>query len=220
MNASDAELRQFAESAGSLEARLAHGLSRVAMAARHRMFREVSTSGLSVIQSQLLAVLTESGATGVGEVAARLGVTASTVSESASALERRGLVRRERDGRRVALALTPRGKRLSSSLAGWPDFLAACLDELSADEKRVLLRAVLSVVRRLQREGVVQQARICPSCVYFRPNVHRDAERPHHCELVNLPFGDTALRLDCPDHRQEREPLAEKRWCIFTGGKQ
>ena len=221
VNGSDSKLKRlsaFETDAGSIDDRLAHGLGRVAMGARHKLFRDATPSGLSVVQAQLLTALLQSGPIRVGDAAARLGLSAAMVSESASALERRKLLRRQRDGRNVLLELTAKGRRLAEPLSGWPDFLAACVGELGTEEKRALLRAVLAVVRRLQREGVVQDARMCPSCVYFRPHSHPGSERPHHCALVDLPFGDEALRIDCPDHLAEREVHADARWRLFLGG--
>ncbi len=209
---------RFEADAGPIDDRLAHGLARVAMGARHKLLRDAAPSGLSVAQAQLLAVMIQSGPIRVGDAAERIGLSAATVSESASALERRKLLRRQRDGRNVHLEVTASGRRMAESLSGWPDFLAACVEELGPEEKRVLLRAVLAVVRRLQREGVVQEARMCPSCVYFRPHSHPDSLRPHHCALVDLPFGDEALRIDCPDHLAEREVHADARWRLLLGG--
>jgi hypothetical protein len=46
---------------------------------------------------------------------------------------------------------------------------------------------------------------MCVTCRYFRPHVHSDPERPHHCAFVDAPFGDRALRLDCRDHEAKEE---------------
>jgi hypothetical protein len=43
---------------------------------------------------------------------------------------------------------------------------------------------------------------MCATCVFFRPDVHDDPERPHHCAFVDAPFGDRQLRLDCDDYRR------------------
>ncbi len=213
----------FEQAAGPLEARLASGLAKIALAARHELFRAAAPHGLSPVQAQLLAALAAAGepGAGVGELAARLGLTPATVSDSLAALERRRLVTRRRDradGRRVLVRATRRGAGLGRTLALWPEFLAAAAAGLSAGEKAVLLRAVVRLVGDLLRRGVVQEARMCPTCEHFRPRVHDDPERPHHCALADQPFGDRAVRLDCPDHQPAEGEAAETRWRAFAGG--
>jgi hypothetical protein len=42
---------------------------------------------------------------------------------------------------------------------------------------------------------------MCVYCRFFRPYAHPDdPEQPHHCAFVNAPFGDRALRVDCPEY--------------------
>lgn len=213
----------FELAAGPLETRLASGLARIALAARHELFRTAAPHGLSPVQAQLLATLAAGGGpgTGVSELAARLGLTPATVSDSLAALERRRLVTRRRDGadgRRVLVRATRRGAEVGRTLALWPEFLAAAAASLPAEEKVVLLRAVVRLVGDLLHRGVVQEARMCPTCEHFRPRVHDDPERPHHCALADVQFGDPALRLDCPDHRPAGDEEAETRWRAFAGG--
>jgi len=63
------------------------------------------------------------------------------------------------------------------------------------------------MIAALQEQGRIPVARMCPTCRFFRPNVHDDPERPHHCAFVDAPFGDRSVRIDCPDH----EPAASSR---------
>ena len=44
-------------------------------------------------------------------------------------------------------------------------------------------------------------SRMCLDCRFFRPDVHDDPARPHHCAFVDAPFGDAQLRIDCADHQ-------------------
>ena len=70
---------------------------------------------ITLPQLVLLDAIEECGRDGVGAVAELIGLSQPTVTRSALALERDGLVRREvaeADGRRRILALTPRGERL------------------------------------------------------------------------------------------------------------
>jgi hypothetical protein len=47
----------------------------------------------------------------------------------------------------------------------------------------------------------VSVARLCLTCRFFGPDAHPGAARRHHCALLDLPLGDAALRVDCPDHQ-------------------
>jgi DNA-binding MarR family transcriptional regulator len=84
----------------------------------------------------ILRRLDETGPSNIGGIAAALGVDASTMTRQVAALERDGLVRRERDpadGRGTVISVTSAGtNRLRSVrkarvdlyeevLAGWPD---------------------------------------------------------------------------------------------------
>ena len=82
------------------------------------------------------------------------------------------------------------------------------IDELSLLEQEVFLRCLIKMVRTLQQQGQVFVAHMCVTCNFFRPNVYSDSHRPHHCALVNVPFGDRHLRLECPEHLPAELQLA------------
>ena len=205
----------FESGAGPLEQRLASGLAKIALATRHQLFLAAAPHGLSPVQAQIQTALSEEPRT-ISQLAARLGLSAATISESVTALESKRLAKRTRHGRQVTVSATARGEKLGNELALWPDFLGEATAALTADERAVLLRAVLSIVRSLIERGAVQESRMCPSCTYFRPHVHAGADRPHHCALADLPFGDTALRLDCPEHSLAEPNFVNTNWKRFT----
>jgi len=95
--------------------------------------------------------------------------------------------------------------------ADWPEFLAEAAGELNEAEQRMLLGALIKMIRHMQERGEIPVARMCVQCRYFRPHVYRDAARPHHCDLVDAPFGDGDLRLDCPDFQPVSGGAAERR---------
>ncbi|RMG96276.1 MAG: transcriptional regulator, partial [Deltaproteobacteria bacterium] len=94
---------------------------------------------------------------------------------------------------------TPAGRAAVEDDAPLPSLFADALDDLDDEERRVLYRAALKMIRRLQRQGRIPVSAMCVTCTYFRPNVH-PGPSPHHCALVDEPMADTDLRLDCPDH--------------------
>ncbi len=196
--------RAFEEGSGPLPARLVTGLAKVGLALRHGERRRARARRVSPTQAEILVLLRRPGGpTTLAGLARELGVGLPTASEALRALVAKGLVRKARspaDGRALALALTEEGRAEADHLAGWPDFLLQALDRLSPAEQAALLTTVVKLVRALQEQGRIPVARMCPTCRFFRPNVHPDPERPHHCALVDAPFGDRAVRLDCPDH--------------------
>lgn len=198
-----------------------HGLAKIGLALRHRTWRAAGERGLTPTQGQVLAFLRyrAPGGARLGEVAEALAVSAPTASDAVAALATKRLVRKERtgcDGRAVRIVLTPRGRREAERAAAWPDFLSAAVETLPRGERAVFLRGLVRIVRELQERGEVPVSRMCTTCRYFRPNVHADAARPHHCAFVDAPFGDGALRLDCDDHEPADAGLASENWALFV----
>ena len=191
-------------------------------ASRHRSStadRSWVGRGLTPTQGQALALLRANpDGLRLGVLAGQLGVTAATTSASVTALHRKGLVTKEPtagDGRGVVVLLTPAGTREAAAAAAWPDFLLEAVGELSATEQATFLRALVAMIRTLQEKGRIPVARMCVSCRFFRPFVHDDPARPHHCAFVDAPFGDGELRLDCPDHSIAPAERASQNWQAF-----
>jgi hypothetical protein len=150
-------------------------------------------------------------------------VTPASASESLRVLADKGLVSKGRataNPRALAARLTPRGERLAARLGVWPDFLLEAVGALSPDERAVFLRALVKMIRTLQEHGRIPIARMCPSCRFFRPHVHADPVRPHHCAFVDAPFGDGALRIDCADSEPLPAGEADAVWQEFLSGRE
>jgi DNA-binding MarR family transcriptional regulator len=202
--------------------RIATGLHKVSLVLRQAAWREHGQSGLTPTQAQLLTALAPStDGRRLSDLAAELGVTPATASDSLSALERKGLVAKRRaaeDGRALAATPTPAGRRLARRLALWPDVLLGALEELDASERDVFQRALVKMIRSLQAQGRIPVARMCVECRFFRPGVHADPRAPHHCAYVDAPFGDRELRLDCGDQLPLPPHEADALWREFLGG--
>ncbi len=206
---------------GSSE-RIATGLHKIGLTLRHAAWREHQPRGLTPTQAQLLVLVAArpAGRT-LSSLAAELGVTPATASDSLTALERKGLVekpRAEADGRALAVRPTAAGRRLAPRLALWPDVLLAAIDELDDEERDVFQRALVKMIRSLQAQGRIPVARMCAGCRFFRPHVYEDSRTPHHCAYVDAPFGDRELRLDCADHQPASPEEWEAIWDRFLAG--
>lgn len=106
-------------------------------------------------QYWLLRRLEEGGSTSIGDLAAELGVTASTATIACKRLERAGLVVRRRqssDERVVKVELTPAGL---ARLQGWRErllrSLADLLEPLDPGEQESLASLVERVLERARQ---------------------------------------------------------------------
>ena len=207
--------------------RIAAGIARLGQVARGQIWRGggdgPAVSALNPTQAQILFHLGRHGRRPVrpAAVAAELGITTATASDSIAALSAKGLVAKGPvvgDGRGVALALTAAGEDATLGLSQQPNSLADAAAALPAAEQETLLRLLVALMRDLQERGAIPVARICASCRYFRPYAHADAARPHHCAFVDAPFGDGELRLDCADHEAAPATAQADLWRRFTAG--
>ncbi len=196
-------------------------LSKVGIALRSHAWKDATPRGLNPTQAQVLVVLGRRPDPGLrlADLAAALGVSAPSLSDSVAALERKGLVSKERDpddGRAISIRPTPEGIAEAASISEWPDLLLSTVDVLGDEERGVFLRALLKMIRELQERGLVSPSRMCATCRYFRPHVHADPQRPHHCAFVDAPFGDANLRLECADHEAATPAAAADTWRRFA----
>jgi DNA-binding MarR family transcriptional regulator len=202
-----------------LDKKVTIGLAKIGIALKQQAWAEAGGRGLNPTQGQILALLRANpDGLRLGALAEQLGVTPATTSDSVTSLQRKGLVTKEPtagDGRGVVVRLTPTGSREAAAAAAWPDFLLEAVSELSTDEQAAFLRALVAMIRTLQEKGRIPVARMCVSCRFFRPFMHDDPVRPHHCAFVDAPFGDGELRLDCPDHITASVDQADQNWQIF-----
>jgi DNA-binding MarR family transcriptional regulator len=126
---------------------------------------DLSDSGLPAVSaSEARALIELISARGIaqGELAGLLGLEKSTVSRLAAGLERKGWVRRGRDGdnqRYVRLYLTPEGRSVAVQVWGaWQSRQARILSALSAEERAGLSAGLRGLVRGLAAEGLLGEA--------------------------------------------------------------
>ena len=204
----------------AMTTQLVAGLEKIGLAMKSRTWRRQGRSGLGPLQKQVLSLLRSKAGQSVqiSTVANELAVWLPTASEAVATLERKHLVRRRtrQDGSIVIVNLTAEGMRASSPSPEMSDHLATATDALSLPERVSLLKALTKLIRTLQEEGEITVAQMCISCEYFRPHQYEDSARPHHCVFVNAPFGEQALRLDCPDYKPASVSQAKDAWGVFV----
>lgn len=214
------------------------GLLKLGLSLRHQAEPAPATAegqpdGLTPLQAQVLVLLRAVPAQGMrlAQVSRALAVTMPAATEAVAVLEQRGLLRRAQPadppsgpltgqartrGRAgVFVVLTTAGRSESEKGVSWPGFLLPALESLTPAEQAGLLRSLTKMVRALQEAGQIPVARMCVTCRFFRPDVHDDAERPHHCAFVDAPFGDRHLRLDCAEHEAADAADVARNWQRF-----
>lgn len=203
-----------------LARKLMHAFNRVQVAMRAGDWEEFGQRGLNPAQGRILVLLYERpGGLRVSEIAEELMVSAPTVSDSIRVLTDKGYVNKTKvtgDARVVMLQLTGKAEKLVERLDIVGGAIESALSSLPEAEQLQLYRTMLRIVRDLQANGKIPVARMCITCRYFRPHAHKNADRPHHCALVDAAFGDRTLRSDCPDHEAADLHLAAQNWEAFV----
>lgn len=212
----------FDRSSSPLPERLTTALAKVGLALKSQAWQGASARGLTPTQGQVLALLDarEGAPVRLSDVAAGLGVTPPTASDAVRSLVEKGLVLREQakdDARAISLKLTAEGRREARGAAAWPDFLLAAVETLSEEEQETFLVAIMKMIRTLQERGQIPISKMCVTCRYFRPHRHKDPKKPHHCALVDAPFGPRHLRLECKEHELASPEERETTWIRFLG---
>lgn len=199
--------------------RVTSGLVKIGHVLRSRAWKGAGPAGVTPTQGHALGLLRDApGGMTLGALAKLLGISPPTASDAMSALVAKGLATKKPGGirRSINLALTPQGEALADRTRDWPGFLADAVDTLEPDEQAGLLRALVKVVRAMQVSGDIPHQRMCVTCRYFRPNIHDDAQAPHHCAFVDAPFGDRHLRLNCAEQVEADDDTQTNHWEQFV----
>ena len=204
-----------------IEHRIQEGLERLAVVMRADDWNRAKTSALNPTQRSILEYL-ENRPEGAGltGIAAYFVVSQPTATDSVAALERKGYVERrssEKDRRCVRVVLTDRGRALLAERSGEGKARVA-LDRLGPEEKGELLATVVKLIKTLQDLDAIPVQRMCASCIYFAPFVHRDGGPPHHCNYVDAAFGQRDLRIDCREHETADPSSRAATWDVFQRG--
>lgn len=196
------------------------GLAKIGLALKSQSWQDAGQQGLTPTQGQILSLLIDKGEIGMrlSDVAKNLAVTAATASDAVTSLLEKGFVQKTRspqDGRAIAITLTTAGQKAAAQTSSWSNFLLDTIDELSPEEQAIFLRVLIKMIRSLQEQGQISVANMCVTCSFFRPHRYSNPDRPHHCVLVNAPFGDRHLRLNCSEHLAAQPEVAKQNWQLY-----
>jgi DNA-binding MarR family transcriptional regulator len=177
-------------------------LDRIVRGVRSHRQAVASRAGLTALQAELVRTIAAGPPPEplTGLLAAELGVSQPTVSDSLATLERKGHVRREPvpgDRRRSCITLTPNGRHLADELRAGDEVLTACVAGLPAADQARTLATLLDLIGGLLDAGVVHVARTCVSCRFYRPDDGGSAR----CDLLQMPLSSRDLQINCADHQ-------------------
>ncbi|MGC9670660.1 hypothetical protein ACNTMW_29460 [Planosporangium sp. 12N6] len=194
--------------------RLTTGLVRIAVAANRTDGAGVERT---VTQQQALLLLTRRArAYSLASLSTDLGIPLPATQAALATLSREGLVSVRPDPsyspHEMRAELTERGRAQAPEFRNWADALLTELESFGADDQRRLLEIVTNRILAMQRSGQIPITRLCVTCRFFDGYAHAGTAEPHHCRLVDAPFGYRQLRLRCPDQRPRPEPLPPEPW--------
>ena len=176
--------------------------------------------GLTNTQRKVLDhIAAQRGEVDIPSLGKELGLTPATTDDSIQALETRKLVTRRVshvNGQALAVKLSTEGRRCMIAMSQLPDPLRAALSCLNDHEQENLYRSSIKMIRTLQDAGMIPVSRMCVRCQYFDPFRYPDSATPHHCHLVQAPFGDRHLRLDCTEQALASPDVQNALWVRFT----
>jgi DNA-binding MarR family transcriptional regulator len=212
------------DASSEIEQHILIGLEKIGLALKSQSWHDAEQQGLTPTQGQILALLIDKGKAGMrlSAVAKHLAVTSATASDAVTSLVEKGLVQKTRspqDGRAIAITLTAQGQQAATQVASWSNFLLTTVDELSQAEQVIFLRGLIKIIRKLQQQGQISVAKMCVNCQFFQPNRYPNSERPHHCALVDAPFADGNLRINCAEQVAAEPETVEQNWTRYTSDR-
>jgi DNA-binding MarR family transcriptional regulator len=201
--------------------RIRDGLDRIAAVVRGEAWRAAEALGLTATQLRALTLLSaRAGGLRVRDLAAQLGVSQPTATDSVTALERKGLVTKlpdPDDARAVRLRLSEAGDAIVRGLDHATTDLDRALGTLPPARLDALHDAVVATIRALQEAGAIPAQRMCVTCSYFRPHASGDPAAPHFCAFVRAALPTRDLRLDCGEHDAADPARQAATWQAFSG---
>jgi DNA-binding MarR family transcriptional regulator len=213
-------MTHFEIHSAALPHRIQQGFERLSVVLRADQWSASHAVGLNPTQAGVLAFLAGRDKVGarVKEIAAHLGVSAPSATDTISALEKKNLVERNpdaTDARAVGVRITHDGKAMLKAVGLVGSNTEQALSTFSVSEQADLFLLVVKLIRQLQVAGAISNQRMCVTCTHFRPNFYPGAKHPHHCAFVNAAFETGDLRIDCGDHETADPAVQATTWAAF-----
>jgi hypothetical protein len=183
--------------------RLTAGLTRLAIAVRDTGGAGAGLERTLAQQQMLLLLHRRRAVYPLVDLAADLAMPMEATHAAATTLAREGLVMIDPAPSfapgQLRVALTDAGHAQAPQTLNWAADLLGELRNLDDAGERQLLSIVTRSIRQLQTQGEIPITKMCVTCRYFEGYAHPGTDEPHHCWLVDAPFGHLQLRVRCPE---------------------
>lgn len=187
------------------ESKIVASLERIAQAFRVLLWQESKAFSLSPIQVQVLIFLLHHSdeKRKVSYLAEEFNMTKATISDTIKTLEQKKLIAKvyePHDTRSYIIYLTKKGEDIAAKTSFFTKEIRTPIDKLHPDDKENLLLSLMSVIRHLNRSGVITIQRMCMTCFYYQSS---GKGQKHFCKLLNQHLHVKDLRVDCPEHQMK-----------------
>ena len=130
---------------------------------------------------------------------AYMDVTKGTVSQTIIALERKGLVKKNKvkeDRRAVNIEVTTTGLEVLNEDP--LQELALCLEQITSKKLEVLSSTLEELLLKTIEHRGSAPFGVCKTCQYFKRNSNKGS--PHLCSLLEAPLSEKDSHLICREH--------------------
>ncbi|MCL5256216.1 MAG: MarR family winged helix-turn-helix transcriptional regulator [Chloroflexi bacterium] len=165
-------------------------LTRIGQALRRTMWQRGTELQLKPAQMLVLSFLAGSDPKYCtpGGLAKHLSVAPPSVTDICNPLLARGLIEKHpspNDRRVTIFRLTEAGMRAHREAESWSDSIVDALDRLDAPEGEALFAGLKKLVMQLHRTAGTGLPEVCAECLYFRPAIRPESDKPHYCALLD-----------------------------------
>ncbi len=188
----------------TLENKIVVALERVSEAFRVALWEKSKHFKLSPIQIQILIFVRFHPAEKckISYLAKEFNMTKATISEAVRVLVRKSLLRREvspEDARSHTLRLSPEGKQMAEQASDFGEEMQTALGKADPSELMITYRSLMSMIERLNQQGLIQVQRMCLNCRFYQPPTQNHAQS--YCKFLEKELVSYELRVDCPEHQ-------------------
>lgn len=183
-----------------IESRIVVALERISEAFRVLLWKESKENALSPIQIQILIFIYfhDLEKCKIGYLADEFNMTKATVSDSVRVLISKQLLAKEtdpNDTRSYTLSLTKEGRKTAKSASLFAASIEQPIEELSQEQKEIMLNGLLKLIYSLNKSGVITIQRMCFTCSHYK-----NENGVHYCKLLRKNLAVSEIRVDCPEH--------------------
>ncbi len=183
-----------------LEQKISLSLEKICQAYRTTMWELAYKYNLTLTQLEIIIHTYKFPKITPTKLALELGISKATLSESISALKKKGIIKTKQDttdARRRILSLSPKGRQIYNKIQNSSFPIQNIISQLSSSEKRILFHTLRNIIETLQKQGYLPRVRICSSC----QNLIYKNNKPF-CKLTKRVISEENLIIDCPSFRQ------------------